>query len=40
MYLKGPDSKNSKNRQARTLLSRFPIGRPDFCLENLLLNLK
>ena len=37
LYLKGPDSKNSKYRQARTPLGRFPIGRPDFCLWNLLL---
>ena len=31
LYLKGPDSKNSMNRQARTPLSGLPIGSPDFC---------
>ena len=32
LYLKGPDSKNSRNRQANTLLSGFPMGKPYFCL--------
>ena len=32
LYLKGLDSKNVKNRQARTPVSVFPIGRQDFCL--------
>ena len=28
LYLKGLDSKNSKNRQVKTSLSGFPIGKP------------
>ena len=32
LYLKGLDSKNSKNRQARTPLSGFPIEKPAFYL--------
>ena len=32
LYLKGLDSKNSKNKQAKIPLSRFPIGRPNFSL--------
>ena len=32
LYLKEPDSKEFKNRQASTPLSGFPMWRPDFCL--------
>ena len=32
LYLKEPDSKNSKNTQTNTQLSGFCIGRPEFCL--------
>ena len=30
LYLEGPDSKNSINRQANTPLSGFPMGNPIF----------
>lgn len=31
LYLKGPDSRNSRKRHARTPLSGLPMGNPDFC---------
>ena len=31
LYSKGPNSKNSKNRQAKTPVSRFPIAGPILC---------
>ena len=40
LYLKGPDSKNSKNRLARTLPSRFPEGRPDFFFWKFIIEFK
>ena len=32
LYLKGLNSKKSKNNQAKTTASGFPTERPNFCL--------
>ena len=40
MYWKGPDSRNSKYRHARTGDKGEPIGNPDFCLQKASLKLK